>query len=140
MNASRRKPRFVNEIQELNYLNDVLRQQPTPVTRPSMRSALARFHTLLKARGRDDGSIMLQDHWSVYYERTGDYASAARCRTREIVLIDKLFAIDGPIEDVDENYLLEKLRALASDLEEIGSREALERVRIRIQELERQAE
>ena len=97
---------FLNPIDERNHVSDVLIYF---VATNSMKSRTAaryvrRFEELLRARGRDNGSILLQQHWAQLYEILGDLRRAARHREREVDLVERLFAIDGPVESMNPVY------------------------------------
>jgi hypothetical protein len=56
------------EMMELNDLADRLQSRP----KKTYKRDLSRFHELLIKRGEDDGSIQLQEHWTLYYSLIGN--------------------------------------------------------------------
>jgi hypothetical protein len=123
--AKRPKTRhdFLSDEDELNYLSDMIRfylQTGRKPTRP-VESLLHRFHDILACVGLDNGSIMLQDHWALLHEAEGRVAQAIEHREREIELIERLFAIGGPVGDLNEQFLTEVLNSLHQDFLHVGN-------------------
>src|SRR3954467_12228878 len=102
----RKRKYFLNPGDERNYLSDMLHCFVADGTIGSLEGAahLSRFETLFRAKGRNDGSILLQQHWAQFFEIRGEIRRAARHREREIELIERLFAIGGPIESMNPIY------------------------------------
>lgn len=82
---------------------------------------LERFHNLLTAAGHDDGSILLQEHWALYFRASGDTRSAIPFLEREIELVKALIALGGPTESVGYDFLFPTLRILIDCLTAVGS-------------------
>jgi hypothetical protein len=125
---------FLNAGDELNYLSDFVRYFASKGASNSAEAApfLQRFSDLLQQSGSDDGSILLQDHWALLHEIKGDIPKAIEHREREVELIERLFAIGGPIGSVDYSFLAEVMDVLLSHYvrQEAGAEAAALRVRI----------
>ena len=127
---------FLGSGDELNYLNGVVRYLAAQGDEEKVSPCLIRMHELLRPMGTDDGSIMLQDHWAVMYEIRGDFLQAIPHREREIEYIEKLFAIDGPVPQVDYGFLIQTMDALANDCLQIGAQDKEQELRQKIQILQ----
>ena len=94
------RKKYLNEADELNCLADTLSMDShyTPDT-------LSRFHALLQARGEDDGSILLQEHWALYYAVIGNNIFSIKHYERAIELVHRLLTIGGPVGDINEEYV-----------------------------------
>jgi hypothetical protein len=108
---------FLNRADELNYVSDMVRYV---ASRKQLNSEVAvrfleKFERLLKESGKDDGSIILQDHWSLFHEVRGDYRKAIPHREREIALIEQLFEIGGPVGPINKDFLSKTIQTLAQD-------------------------
>ena len=113
---------FLSMGDELNYLNDMIQYFCLHCQSDcsEARAALERFGELLQQLDVDDGSIMLQDHRALLFEMQGDIRAAIMCRKREIVLIDKLFSIGGPVGPVNYAFrsrVLGSLETLSQKIE-----------------------
>jgi hypothetical protein len=130
MKRPRKRQTFRSEAAELNYLNDVIQSVSSrgEISSSELKILLRRFHELLVPSGLDDGSIMLQDHWAVFHEASSNFGSAIGHRVREVELIHKLFAIDGPVGPVDLSFLLDKLSSLQRLYRELGQDENSARI------------
>ena len=112
-NGRVRKPRprrrFLNVGDELNHLNNLVRWWAAVELLESVEGvkAVDRFQELLNASGTDDGSIMLQEHWAVYFGAVGDRMQALRHRVREVALVERLVQIGSPDGTFDQRYLAE---------------------------------
>lgn len=128
---------FLNVADELNYLSDMIRYFVCKENSDSKEAAtfLQRFGELLKRSGSDDGSIILQDHWALYQETLGDIPNAIRCREREIELIERLFAIGGPVDPINRAFLIQTMQSLARDYLQQGELERANQLLHRIEEL-----
>jgi hypothetical protein len=123
MKLSRRQTAFLNAYIELNHWHDVIARH----IRKGLachEHVLSRFEELLNQRGRDDGSIMLQEYWALWFEYRGAFQDAVWHRRRQIELIEQLFALGGPIDPVNHEYLDGALRRLAHNLAQIGEQAA----------------
>ena len=114
---------FLNNHDELNHLSDMIHFYIQGGHTPPMpaESLLRRFHDLLTRVGLDNGSIVLQDHWALLHEVEGRKAQAIAHREREIELIERLFAIGGPVGDINDQFLTEVLNALHQDCLDVGN-------------------
>ncbi len=125
---------FMNDGDECNHLNDVVcAHLESGDSCP--KATIDRFEELLNRRGRDDGSIMLQDHWAVLLEYQGDFRKAIWHRRREAQLIELAFSLGGPIGPIDHEYLAKVLRLLASDLDRVGEQSEAAEVAKRADEI-----
>lgn len=90
------------EAIELNDLADRLQSSPK---KRSYKRDLLRFQELLTKRGEDDGSIQLQEHWTLYYSLIGNIGLQKHHLQRAIELIRMLLELGGPVADIDHEYL-----------------------------------
>ena len=95
--------KFTSPGDELYYLRDMISYLVKQ--RKSAARYINRFGVILTEMGLDDGSIMLQDHWSWWLELTGDYSEAVRHRRREAKIIRKLFRLGGPVGPINQKFL-----------------------------------
>jgi hypothetical protein len=125
---------FVNEADELNYLNDMISflSQNRMESASNLESLVHRFHELLARAGSDDGSIVLQDHWALLHEVKGRMAQAIPHRECEVERIERLFSIGGPIGPVNLEFLIECMRSLYRDYLATGNTEKAISIRDRI--------
>ena len=87
------RDRIKNRI-ELNDLSDLLHSEEASVaSSEDIATMLRRFKELLDELGTDDGSILLQDHWALWHEKSGSLDQAVAHRLREIELLCRLFEI-----------------------------------------------
>lgn len=100
------------EMMELNDLADRLQSRPQKKTH---KRDLSRFHELLTTQGEDDGSITLQEHWTLYYTLIGNTGLQKHHLQRTIELVTMLLEVGGPVADFDHKYL-EKLNKKLSKL------------------------
>jgi hypothetical protein len=123
-----------------NYFSDLVRYYDREGALASQEStaALCTFHELLEQCGKDDGSIMLQDHWSQYYEAVGEAQLAIIHREREIELIEKLFLIEGPVASMNRAFLGQVMHILLHHYLRCGQRDRADDLRRRIAANERQ--
>ncbi len=90
------------EMMDLNDLADRLQSRPK---KKSYKRDLSRFQELLTKRGEDDGSIQLQEHWTLYYSLIGNIGLQKHHLQRAIELIMMLLELGGPVADIDHEYL-----------------------------------
>ena len=100
------------EAIELNDLAD--RLQSSPMKRWYKRD-LSRLQELLTKRGEDDGSIVLQEHWSLYYSLIGQTEQQKRHLHRTVELITMLLEMGGPVAEFDQKYI-DKLKGRLNNL------------------------
>lgn len=125
---------FLNDVDELNYLNDVVRYFHIAGQSEKAAACLRRMEALLTPLDLDDGGIMLQDHWAVLHEVRGNIVEAIVHREREVELLDYLLSL-GPVPPM-EPFLANAMRALANDYAQVGETEKEQQLRRRIEELE----
>jgi hypothetical protein len=127
---------FLGRADELNYLSDLVRclarETDDDINERSL--TLARFEELLGESGVDDGSIILQDHWALFYEAQGDLGNAAQARAREIELIDNLFSIGGPVGPITSEYLRAAIKSLIACFSQLGELQKASQLTRRLQE------
>lgn len=122
MIASESRVEFLGDGDERNHLSDTIAFY-LPSRDPyseELKAALVRLQMLLEQRGGDDGSIMLQIHWSEYYEAMGQFESALLHRKRGIELIERLFEIGDPVGTIDFQFLHLQMQALARYYHKLG--------------------
>lgn len=120
--VSRVRRKFSSVASELNYLNDrisywwyVRRSQPDACRHSK------RFNELLATCGTDDGSITLQEHWALLHEVSGNLKMAIAHREHEVLLIQSLLLIEGPIGGIDCQLLATRFVILANLYARIGN-------------------
>lgn len=121
MNLEPRSP-FTSTGDELNYLADQIRGHTLPSGEfdPNASPFVERFATLLNASGSDDGSIMLQDHWALLCEVRHDFRRAVQHREAELLYLDELFGIDGPVGPIDRDFFDTVAKHLVDDCLALG--------------------
>ena len=105
---------FRSRGSELNYLHDLVAywwHRDGGMSR--IVHELERFEELLAASGLDDGSIALQEHWTLLHQVRGNFHQCSQHREREIVLIQRALEIGGPIGEINFEYLANKWLELA---------------------------
>jgi hypothetical protein len=111
----------MNTVQELNHLNDKINYWwKERGNRSKAMHYIDRFSELLSHCGKDDGSIMLQDHWALLHEIRNEIVEAISHREKEIALVKRLFSIGGPVGIIDYKWLSDKLSELAILYEKNG--------------------
>lgn len=123
-----KRHKFNNIKDELNYLSDIVRYHHAMGDRNRANRCLPRMKELLAVAGADDGSIILQDHWAVFHEASGNLSEAISCREREISLIRCLFQIGGPVPPIDHEFLRDVTGILARDYALAGETEKLKKL------------
>jgi hypothetical protein len=134
---------FLGPGDELNHVSDMLHYFIAAESIEGRTAAryVRRFEELLRAIGRDDGSILTQQYWAQLYEIRGDVRRAARHREREIELVERLFAIGGPVESVNPQYsineafLAREMRVLHGHYVALGDPAKAKRLLARIEKL-----
>ena len=114
---------FLNEYDELNYLNDMIcfYKKHNIETSIKLKLALKRFSQILSKVGLDDGSIMLQDHWVLLHESEGRFMQAIEHREREVERIEQLFSIGGPVGPINIKFFINALEALYQNYLHLGN-------------------
>jgi hypothetical protein len=126
---------FLGPPDELNYLSDMVTYFSSigQIGSPEATALLARFAGLLEQSGLDDRSIVLQEHWALLHEVRGDMAQAIRHRERQIELIERLFAIGGPVGSVNYTFLRATMQKLVDNCRRHGQHERADELTRRIQ-------
>lgn len=113
---------FLGPGDELNYLNDVIRYESFVgnLKSESAKKSIKRFEILLKSRGDDNGSIILQSHWSLLHEINKDYKSAVASRSKEADLVLKCLKLGGEIGPITIQFYVQVLQSLLRNYHMLG--------------------
>lgn len=117
----------------LNDLADIIRQTDDTCTK--RRPAIELFGELLKDRGEDDGSIVLQQYWALFFDVSGKYSLAIKHRKRVIELVHELVEVAGFDEIINKEYLLDEMELLHGDYVHLNDIESAAELRRRISQL-----
>jgi hypothetical protein len=103
----------LNPYIHLLNLRDEVYQQLYPDNNVSgHESVLSRYHDILNDFGEDDGSIMLQEHWFVYYLFTQQWLKAFECARRKRAYMLQAKQLEPPVVIKNEELLLNDSRVI----------------------------
>lgn len=127
---------FLGIGDELNYLNDVLTYARKEGLLHDCQYAISlrRFEQLIHEGEKDDGSIMLQDHWALFHELMGKFDDAARCREVELQRIAQAEKAGGPSDAFDITFRREVMLNLLHDYTQTQNNEDANRVLAEMQQ------